>query len=102
MYIYSVNITKEVNKMEKSMQKTKKFAEVFTKAFNEAIKTKAGQELTKNMAMFAFCNGMTSKKAIKKLKDDVLSSAFYCLLKEEKGVRDIFAKCVYEDLRAEA
>jgi hypothetical protein len=54
------------------------------------------------MAMFAFCNGMTSKKAIKKLKDDVLSSAFYCLLKEEKGVRDIFAKCVYEDLRAEA
>ena len=69
---------------------------------NEAIKTEAGQELTKNMAMFAFCNGMTSKKAIKKLKDDVLSSAFYCLLKEEKCVRDIFAKCVYEDLRAEA
>lgn len=88
--------------MKDSMQKTKKFAEVFTMAFNEAIKTKAGQELTKNMAMFAFCNGMTSKKAIKKLKDDVLSSAFYCLLKEEKGVRDIFAKCVYDDLRAEA
>ena len=97
--------------MKNSMQKTKKFAKVFTKAFNEAIKTPAGQELTKNMAgqeltknmaMFAFCNGMTSKKAIKKLKDDVLIGAFYCLLKEEKGVRDIFAKCVYEDLRAEA
>lgn len=85
-----------------TMNNTQTFAEVFTKAFNEAVKTEAGQELVNNMAMFAFCNGKNSKKEIKKMKDDVLRGCFWSLLKENKEVYNIFAECVYKDLRTEA
>lgn len=82
-----------------AMENCEKFNRAFMKAFNEAIRTEAGQELTRNMAMYAFCNGKTSKKEIKKLKDEVVTGCFWNLIKEEKTVRDIFATCVYRDLR---
>ena len=85
-----------------AMENCEKFNRAFMKAFNEAIRTEAGQELTRNMAMYAFCNGKTSKKEIKKMKDDVLRGCFWSLLKENKEVYNIFAECVYKDLRTEA
>lgn len=84
-----------------AMKNCERFNEIFLKAWNESLKTKAGQELTRDMAMYAFCNGKTSKKEIKKLKDDVIEGAFWSILKESEIVRNIFAKCVYKDLRSE-
>lgn len=84
------------------MKNCNKFNDAFIKAFNEAMKTDAGQSIAKDLAMFAFCNGKTSKKAIKELKDEFVEACFYNLLKENKSVMSIFANCVYKDLRAEA
>jgi hypothetical protein len=66
------------------------------------MKTEAGEKISKDLAMMAFCSGKTSKKAIKELKDGFVEFCFYRLLKDEKRVRDIFANCLYNDIRAEA
>jgi len=84
------------------MKNCEKFNEAFMKAFNEAMKTDAGEKISKDLAMMAFCSGKTSKKAIKELKDGFVEFCFYRLLKDEKRVRDIFANCLYNDIRAEA
>ena len=84
------------------MRNCEKFNEAFIKAFNEAMKTEAGEKISKDLAMMAFCSGKTSNKAIKELKDGFVEFCFYSLIKEEKRVRDIFANCLYKDLRAEA
>lgn len=84
------------------MKNCEKFNKIFIKAFNEAIKTEAGQKICEDLAMFAFCNGKTSKKAIKEIKDGFVEACFYNMLQEEKEIRNIFAKCVYKDLRDEA
>lgn len=84
------------------MKNCEKFNEIFMKAFNEAIKTEAGQKISKDLAMFCFCNGKTSKKAIKEVKDGFVEAVFYDILKSEKKVRSIFAECLREDLIAQA
>lgn len=84
------------------MKNCNKFNDAFIKAFNEAMKTDAGQSIAKDLAMFAFCNGKTSKKAIKELKDGFVEACFYGMLKESKEAMGLFAECVRKDLRAEA
>ena len=84
------------------MENCEKFNAAFIKAFNEAMKTDAGQVIAKDLAMFAFCNGKTSKKAIKKIKDEFVEACFYGMLKESKEAMGLFAECVRKDLRAEA
>ena len=84
------------------MENCNKFNDAFIKAFNEAMKTDAGQSIAKDLAMFCFCNGKTSKKDIKKIKDEFVEACFYGMLKESKEAMGLFANCVYKDLRAEA
>lgn len=76
-----------------------KFGEAFGKAFNEAIKTEAGQAVANDLAMFCWCNGKTSKKAIKEAKGDFMTACFYTLLKENEELKKIFAECVRMDLK---
>lgn len=85
-----------------SMENCNKFNDAFIKAFNEAMKTDAGQSIAKDLAMFAFCNGKTTKKDIKKIKDEFVEACFYGMLKESKEAMGLFAECVRKDLRAEA
>lgn len=85
-----------------AMKNCERFNEIFLKAWNEALKTKAGQELTRDMAMYAFCNGKTSKKDIKKIKNEFVEACFYGILKESKVAMGLFAECVRKDLMAEA
>lgn len=84
------------------MKNCEKFNEAFIKAFNEAMKTEAGEKVAKDLAMFCFCNGKTSKKAIKEIKDEFVEACFYGMLKESKEARGLFAECVRKDLVAEA
>ena len=83
------------------MKNCEKFNEIFMKAFNEAIKTEAGQKICNDLAMFCFCNGKTSKKAIKEIKDGFVEACFYDMLKNETEVRNIFAECLRRDLVAQ-
>ena len=84
------------------MENCEKFNEAFIKAFNEAMKTDAGEKISKDLAMFCFCNGKTSKKAIKEVKDGFVEACFYGMLKESKEAMGLFAECVRKDLIAEA
>ena len=84
------------------MKNCEKFNDAFIKAFNEAIKTEAGQKICEDLAMFCFCNGKTSKKAIKEVKEGFVEACFYGMLKESKEAMGLFAECVRKDLRAEA
>lgn len=83
------------------MKNCEKFNEIFMKAFNKAIKTEAGQKICNDLAMFCFCNGKTSKKAIKEIKDGFVEACFYDMLKNETEVRNIFAECLRRDLAAQ-
>ena len=83
------------------MKNCEKFNEIFIKAFNESIKTEAGQKICEDLAMFALCNVKTSKKAIKEIKDGFVEACFYNMLKNEKEIRNIFAECVRKDLAAQ-
>lgn len=47
------------------MENCNKFNNAFIKAFNEAMKTDAGEKVKKDLAMFCFCNGKTSNKETK-------------------------------------
>lgn len=85
-----------------SMENCEKFNDAFIKALNETMKTEIGQSVSKDLAMFCFCNGKTSKKAIKEVKDGFVEALFWNILKEEPKVKEIFAECLYKDLRAEA
>lgn len=84
------------------MENCQKFNEVFIKALNAAMKTDAGEKVSKDLAMFCFCNGKTNKKAIKKIKDEFVEACFYGMLKESKEAMGLFAECVRKDLIAEA
>ncbi len=84
------------------MENCEKFNEAFIKALNEAMKTDAGEKVSKDLAMLCFCNGKTSKKDIKKIKDEFVEACFYGMLKESKKARGLFAECIRKDLIAEA